>query len=91
MEHASLAKTIGNGRSNGNHFVSDLETEHCIADQWAFSLAQIRKLVPVSRGTLANEISSGRLGIVKIGRRTLITRESLKNWLNSNSIENNKK
>ena len=48
---------------------------------FAFSIPEALTHVPVGRSTLYREIKSGRLAIVKCGRRTLITPKALQAWL----------
>ncbi|MCZ6859587.1 MAG: helix-turn-helix domain-containing protein [Alphaproteobacteria bacterium] len=49
-------------------------------DQMLFSLAEVCDLTRLGRTTIYSEINSGRLKIVKVGRRTLISREALRDW-----------
>ncbi len=50
-------------------------------DQILFSLAEICRDSGLGRTTIYSEINSGRLKIVKVGRRTLVTQAALKAWL----------
>ena len=49
------------------------------------SYGQARKLTGLSRGTLWGLVSSGKVEAAKIGARVLISRESLVNYLSSQS------
>ena len=46
-----------------------------------FSIPRILDIADISRTRLYEEINTGRLRIVKIGRRTLVTRTALDAWL----------
>ena len=47
----------------------------------AYSLAELATAANVSRGTLYQEIESGRLESFKIGRRRLVRAEAARAWL----------
>ncbi len=49
-------------------------------NQILFSLTEVCDLTRLGRTTIYSEINSGRLKIVKVGRRTLISREALRAW-----------
>ena len=46
-----------------------------------FSIPRLLDIADISRTRLYEEINAGRLRIVKVGRRTLVTRAALKAWL----------
>ena len=46
-----------------------------------FSIPRLLDIADISRTRLYEEINAGRLRIVKVGRRTLITQAALKAWL----------
>ena len=46
-----------------------------------FSIPRILDIADISRTRLYEEINTGRLRIVKVGRRTLVTRTALDAWL----------
>ena len=50
-------------------------------NQIMFSLAEITRDSGLGRTTIYSEINSGRLKIVKVGRRTLVTRPAREAWL----------
>jgi len=50
-------------------------------EQLAYGIQQIIKLVPVSRGTVFNEIRMGNLKVFHCGRRTLATRQAIEEWI----------
>lgn len=47
----------------------------------AYSPAQALAVVPIGRTKLFAEIAAGRLRVAKCGRRTVITRAALLEWL----------
>jgi excisionase family DNA binding protein len=49
----------------------------------AFSIDEFCNSYSVGKTTAYEEISSGRLHAVKVGRRTLIPEKSASDWLNS--------
>lgn len=49
----------------------------------AFSIDDATRIMGISRATLFREINRGRLPAVKVGRKTLITRAGINNWLAS--------
>jgi len=49
-------------------------------DKIAYSIAEAVEATGVGRSKLYQEIRSGRLRIVKVGRRTLILLRSLEEW-----------
>ena len=52
-------------------------------DRRAFSLTEVAKIYGISLGMVRKQIREGKLGIVRIGRRVLVTNESLQQWLSS--------
>ncbi len=50
-------------------------------NQILFSLAEITRDSGLGRTTIYSEINSGRLKIVKVGRRSLVTRPAREAWL----------
>ena len=50
-------------------------------NQILFSLAEVCERTRLGRTTIYSEINSGRLKIVKVGRRTLVTQAALTAWL----------
>ena len=46
-----------------------------------FSIPRLLDIADISRTRLYEEINAGRLRVVKVGRRTLVTRAALKAWL----------
>ena len=50
-------------------------------EQILFSLAEVCGRTRLGRTTIYSEINLGRLKIVKVGRRTLVTQAALKAWL----------
>ena len=50
-------------------------------NQIMFSLAEVCERTRLGRTTIYSEINSGRLKIVKVGRRTLVTRTALAAWM----------
>ena len=51
----------------------------------ALNVPEAARLAGVGRSTIYTEISSGKLKIIKVGRRTIITMEELRSWLASKS------
>lgn len=47
----------------------------------AYSIPEAAAAASFSRAGLYREIAAGRLGRIKIGKRTLITAEALRAWL----------
>jgi excisionase family DNA binding protein len=58
-----------------------------IVEPLAFSIADACKVLGVGRTTLYAAIKRDELKSVKVGRRTLITAEALKTWLNSRASQ----
>jgi len=52
-------------------------------DKLAFSILELCRSVGIGRTTAYEEIRSGRLKVIKVGKRTLITAEELQRWLES--------
>ena len=48
----------------------------------AFDIDSATKATNTGRTTLFNEIKEGRLKARKVGRKTIITRDDLRSWLN---------
>lgn len=53
------------------------------AEKLAYSIEDAIKAASVGRSLLYSEISAGHLRVRKIGRRTVILREDLTEWLRS--------
>lgn len=53
----------------------------------AFSIAEFCEAVSIGRTRAYFEIKSGRLKVVKVGRRTIITAMEIQNWLVRASLE----
>jgi excisionase family DNA binding protein len=47
----------------------------------AYSINEAAAAAGIGRGLLYREIGAGKLGIVKIGKRTLVTQDALSTWL----------
>lgn len=52
-------------------------------EKLSYSVAEVEHLVGVCRVILYREMNSGNLKASKIGKKTLITRDSLNEWLQS--------
>ena len=52
-----------------------------MTDRLVFTVPEALEASRIARTKLYEEIAAGRLPIVKIGRRTLIRREALEQWL----------
>jgi len=50
-------------------------------EKLAYGIKQIMELVPVSRGTVFNEIRIGNLKVFHCGRRTLTTWQAIEDWI----------
>lgn len=48
-----------------------------------YSVKEVSKLTSMSKNGIHNEIKSGRLKAVSCGRRTLITPDAIKDWINN--------
>ena len=51
------------------------------ADPAAFDVLNATRIMGVGRSTVFEEIRTGRLEARKVGRKTLITRSAIENWL----------
>lgn len=49
----------------------------------AYSIKDVCRVVNAGQTKIYSEINAGRLKAVKLGKRTLITSEALKEWLNA--------
>lgn len=54
-----------------------METNDCAT----LTVKQFLKWANVSRSTFYNEANAGRLTLLKVGKKTLITRDEAKAWL----------
>ncbi|GGF82120.1 hypothetical protein GCM10007301_47790 [Azorhizobium oxalatiphilum] len=52
-------------------------------DPAAFDVLNAARIMGVGRSTVFEEIKTGRLEARKIGRKTLITRSAIENWLSN--------
>jgi len=52
-------------------------------DQLSYTIEEASKITSLCRTRIYEELNQGRLHAVKVGRRTLIPRESLQKWLSS--------
>jgi len=52
----------------------------------AYDIKSFCKAYSVSRSFVYEEIRAGRLKIVKVGRRTLITKKDAKDWLQEHAM-----
>lgn len=59
--------------------------------QLSYTIDQVMNLTGIGRTKLYQELNAGRLKGVKVGRKTLITDGSLKEWLKSLSAYESKK
>lgn len=57
------------------------------AEKLAYSIEDATKAASVGRSLLYSEISAGNLRIRKIGRRTVILRDDLHEWLRSKAAQ----
>lgn len=53
------------------------------SDRLAYSIEEISKSTGLSQGFLRNEVRAGRLNISRFGRRVLVLREDLHEYLRS--------
>lgn len=60
---------------------SEKDTQPTAQEKLSYSLSEVAKLTGLGRTKIYQELNSGRLSGVKLGRRTLVTRESLESWL----------
>ncbi|WP_035716634.1 helix-turn-helix domain-containing protein [Azorhizobium doebereinerae] len=54
-----------------------------VTDPAAFDVLNAARIMGVGRSTVFEEIKTGRLEARKVGRKTLITRSAIENWLRS--------
>ena len=54
-----------------------------IFDKPAYDIKGLLELVPISRGSIYNEIKAGRLRICKMRRKTLFLAKDISAWLES--------
>ncbi len=52
-----------------------------MSERLVFTIPEAIETTKIARTKLYEEIGAGRLPIIKIGRRTLIRREALEQWL----------
>lgn len=50
-------------------------------DEWAFSIDDVSKRTSLSKSFLRNEIRNGQLKVTRYGRRILVLRQDLENYL----------
>lgn len=54
-----------------------------VVEPAAFGILSAARIMGVSRSTVFAEIADGRLEARKVGRKTLITRDAIANWLSN--------
>jgi excisionase family DNA binding protein len=52
-------------------------------EKLAYSIEEVAELTGLSRSLLYDKMNAGRLGYIKVGRRRIITRQQLEQFLNS--------
>ncbi|MBL1148323.1 MAG: helix-turn-helix domain-containing protein [Pseudomonadota bacterium] len=52
-------------------------------DKLSYSIPEVTQMVGLCRTVIYRELNSGRLRAIKLGKRTLITREAIEEWLST--------
>lgn len=65
---------------------SRLPAEDHMSHRMGYTLSEIAKLTGVSKSTIYSAIYSGSLRAVKIGRRYIVTRKALEEWLEGGEV-----
>jgi excisionase family DNA binding protein len=60
---------------------------HMVSEPLAVPIPEAARLGGVGRSTLYAEIAKGNLKIRKVGRRSIVAMDDLRNWLASKSTE----
>lgn len=55
-------------------------------EKLAYSIEEVAESTGLSRSLLYDEMSVGRLGYLKVGRRRIITRQQLEEFLNAAAV-----
>jgi excisionase family DNA binding protein len=78
-----MARTQNSGRGETGTpaTFSDSEASSATHSRRAFSISQFCLRYGIGRTNAYQEIAAGRLRAVKVGRRTLITRDAAETWL----------
>lgn len=76
--------TNNSGRGETGTRVADIGEDRAKSathSRRAFSISDFCRRYGIGRTNVYREIAAGRLGAVKVGRRTLITRDAAEAWL----------
>jgi transposase-like protein len=52
-----------------------------VTEQIVYTIPQVQEIAKTGRTKLYEEINAGRLNVCKVGRKTLVTHDQLRDWL----------